>query len=133
MDFRSEYPIEGSYEGKSFLIAEDEEINYLFLEELLKPTGAILYWAANGAEALQLLEDHPEIELILMDIKMPVMNGYEATQIIRKKDLKVKIIATTAYAFVEDREKVLNAGCDGYISKPINIQLLMSEIRKLLR
>ncbi len=133
MDFRSEYPIEGAYEGKSFLIAEDEEINYLFLEELLKPTNAKLYWAANGVEAVQQLEEHPEIDLILMDIKMPVMNGYEATQIIRKKNLKVKIIATTAYAFVEDREKVLSAGCDSYISKPINIQLLMSEIRKLLR
>ena len=132
MDFRADYPIDGAYLGKSFLIAEDEEINYLFLEELLKATGANLYWAANGAEALQQLEDHPEIELILMDIKMPVMNGYEATQVIRKKNIPVKIIATTAYAFVEDREKVLSAGCDAYISKPINIQLLMAEIRKLL-
>jgi len=133
MDFRADYPIEGAYKTKSFLIAEDEEINYLFLEELLKTTGAELYWAANGAEAVKQIEDHPEIDLILMDIKMPVMNGYEATQIIRKKNSKVKIIATTAYAFVEDREKVMSAGCDSYISKPINIQLLMAEIQKLLR
>jgi len=132
MELNKEFVFEGSCLGKSILIAEDEEINYLFLDELLRASKAIVFWAQNGQEAVDIMLQHPEIDLILMDIKMPKLSGYEATRIIKENNSTVKIIATTAYAFIEDKEKALSVGCDSYVSKPINVKVLVNEIRKAL-
>jgi len=113
---------------KTILIAEDEDYNYMFLEELLKKTGAIILWAKDGFEAIDICKQHAEIDLVLMDIKMPQMNGFEATKQIKQFRPKLHIIAQTAYAMIEDREKARVAGCDNYISKPIDKSELFTMI-----
>lgn len=101
------------------LVVEDDEINFLFLEAILAKNKIRIIRASNGTEAVEMCQKHPEIKLVLMDIKLPKMNGYEATRQIKKQNPGLPVIAQTAYAMLEDREKALAAGCDGYISKPI--------------
>jgi len=115
----------------NILIAEDVESNFLFLEEVLKKTEANVIWANNGEEAVKLFSTH-KIDLVLMDIQMPIMNGYEATGKIKKIDPSVPIISQTAYAMSEDREKSIEAGCDNYISKPIPSKDLLEMISHYL-
>ena len=79
-----------------------------------------LFIARTGLEAVKIVSDHPGIDLVLMDIRMPELNGYEATRRIREFNSKVVIIAQTAYGLAGDREKAIEAGCNDYISKPIN-------------
>ena len=119
-----------NWTGKTIIIAEDNEINYFLLHEVLSETNAILLWAKNGEEAISLFENN-EVDLILMDIKMPVMNGYEATKILKSK-YKVIIIAQTAHAMANDEQKSLEAGCDAYITKPIEQELLLHTINKYI-
>lgn len=116
-----------NWQGKVILVAEDEEINYLFLEEVLNRTGAKVIWAKNGIEAVQKYKEN-KVDLVLMDLKMPEMNGYESMQLLKEFKGKTRIIAQTAFAMSGEREEILEAGFDGYISKPIKI----SELLKLL-
>ena len=118
-----------NWQGKVILVAEDEEINYLFLEEVLSRTGAKVIWAKNGFEAIQKYHQN-DVDLILMDLKMPEMNGYESMQQIKDSKGKTKIIAQTAFAMSGEREEILEAGFDGYISKPIKISELLKLIEK---
>lgn len=115
----------------SILIAEDDPSNYLLFEILLKQD-YWLYHANNGIEAIKLFKQH-QPQLILMDIKMPEMDGFEATAQIRKLSKTIPIIAITAYAFPEDQERILNSGFDGYLSKPINSLELRRTIQDTLR
>ncbi len=119
-----------NWEGKTILIAEDEESNYRFLEMLLKNKGLTLLKAENGYEAIEIFNAHKNIDLILMDIKMPGMNGLEATMKIKKIDPKVPIIIQTAYAMQNDEKISHDAGCDDYISKPINKEKLLKLLNK---
>lgn len=120
--------------GASILIAEDDEINFFFLKTLLtRETGAKVLHASNGKEAIKKLKENPDIGLVLMDIKMPVMNGLEATKQIKSIKKDVPVIAITAYAMLGDEEKILAAGCDNYISKPINKKKLLEIINSYLR
>lgn len=121
-----------SWEHKKILIAEDEETNYLFIEAILEDTKAQLLWAKNGYDAVQVFSQQTDIDLILMDIKMPEMDGLTATRQIREKSATVPIIAQTAYAMSEDKTKCLSAGCDDYLTKPINHKVLLSTIEKYL-
>jgi two-component system cell cycle response regulator DivK len=120
------------FTGKKILIAEDERTNYLFLEALLKRTNAILIWAETGKTALEAVQKDSAIDLVLMDIKMPEMNGYEATHEIKKIRPQLPIIAQTAYALAGEKEKILSAGCDDYLSKPIMGKLLLEKIDNYL-
>ena len=120
-----------SWEYKTILIAEDEETNYLFIEAILEDTKATLIWAKNGQEAVAKFFEH-HIDLVLMDIKMPEMDGLTATRQIRMKSGSVPIIAQTAYAMSEDKNKCLNAGCNDYLTKPINHKLLLTTIDKFI-
>lgn len=120
------------WRNKVILIAEDEEVNYIFLDELLSSTGATLLWARDGAQAVELVNTIKKIDLVLMDIKMPVMNGYAATLEIRQINPKVPVVAQTAYAFSEDRQKAEAAGCNNFITKPINYKELMEILEKYL-
>jgi CheY-like chemotaxis protein len=119
-----------TWEFKKILIAEDEETNYLFIEAILEDTKATLIWAKNGVEAVEKFNE--DIDLILMDIKMPEMDGLTAAKKIREKSNSVPIIAQTAYAMSEDKNKCLNAGCNDYLTKPINHKLLLTTIDKFL-
>ncbi|MDQ1771418.1 response regulator [Labilibaculum sp. A4] len=116
--------IERNWSSKTILIAEDVESNFLFLEEVIRKTGAEVLWAKNGEDAIEMFNCN-KVDLILMDIQMPLMNGFEATKIIKKQNPKIPIISQTAYAMSEDRVKSLNAGCDDYIAKPIPSQKLL--------
>lgn len=122
----------GSLENKTLLVAEDEEMNIVYMKEILADTKANVLWAKNGEEAVKLAKENPSIDLILMDIKMPVMNGYEATQKIREFNKNVIIIAQTAYALTGEKEKTIEAGCNYYITKPIEIKILMNTIQGFL-
>ncbi len=117
---------------KTVLVAEDEETNYFLMVELLSSLNLNLIHARNGKEAVGICESDQQVDLVLMDIKMPVMDGYEATMIIKKLRPGLPVIAQTAYAFESDREKAINAGCDDYISKPFNRESLISVIKKHL-
>ena len=117
---------------KTILVVEDVESNFQLLSTYLKRTKVKIIWAMNGKEAVNIMESNTEIDLILMDMQMPVMNGYEATKIIKKKHPKIPIIAETAFALAGDREKILNAGCDDYVSKPINAKELYKKINTFI-
>lgn len=107
-------------ELKTILIAEDDDLNYLFFEHILKSRAETLIRAVTGKEAVEKYRNNRSIDLILMDIQMPEMNGYEATEQIRKFDRDVIIIAQTAYAMTGDKEKALRAGCNEHITKPVS-------------
>ena len=112
------------------LVAEDEEMNYIYMEELLSDMGMFVIHARNGQEAVNMCKSDKEIELVLMDIKMPKLNGLDATKVIKEFNPNLTIIAQTAYAMLEDREKALEAGCDDYITKPIDKENLLETLRK---
>ncbi len=116
----------------TILIAEDDVNSLMFLRTLLELDGLKILEAANGQEAVEAVKDHPEISLVLIDMKMPIMNGFEATRLIKQIRPKLPVIAQTAYAFAKDQDEALQAGCDDYISKPIKKQALMDKINKLL-
>lgn len=112
------------------LIAEDNENNYFLLHAMLEDSYELLH-AHDGLEAVSMFKEHNP-RLILMDISMPNMDGYEATKEIRKVSETVPIIAVTAYAFASDKERIMSIGFNGYISKPINPVKLESEIENAL-
>ena len=117
---------------KTILIAEDEESNCLLMKELLSSLHVDILHAINGKEAVDMCAADKKIDLVLMDIKMPVMNGFEATEKIRNFLPDLPIIATTAYAFETDREKALSIGCSDYISKPIGKDAFLEVVNKYL-
>jgi PAS domain S-box-containing protein len=114
------------------LIAEDDAPSELFLRRALKGIGRDFLHAGTGLAAVQLCSENPDIDLVLMDIKMPGIDGYEATRRIRAFNTGVVIIAQTAYGLTPDRNQALKAGCTDYISKPINISELITLIRQHL-
>ena len=112
------------------LIAEDNKNNFLLIEWVLKDEYQILR-ASDGDETLRLFEtEHPDV--ILMDVKMPVMDGIMATKIIREKNADIPIIALTAQAYESDRQMAFDAGCNGFISKPINVSDFRKELDEIL-
>jgi len=111
---------------KSILVVEDTPSNYKLIENYLKPTKIKIHWAQNGKDAIQLFKDIATIDLILMDIQLPGINGYEATKIIKAHNKNIPVIAQTAYALAGEKEYSLSEGCDDYISKPINQEALIN-------
>ena len=128
---------EKSIKGRHILLAEDNELNMKIAEFMLQNEGADVTKAWNGQEAVELFRnsEQGEFDVILMDIMMPVMNGYEATKRIRSLDRedakKIPIIAMTANAFTEDRIRAKEAGMDEHISKPVDVKLLVKVIHEL--
>ncbi|WP_443936834.1 PAS domain S-box protein [Pedobacter sp. MW01-1-1] len=118
-------------QGKKILVTDDNELNRLVASMLLLDYGATVLVAENGAIAIEMLE-REDFDLVLMDIQMPVMDGYLATKVIREKDEKIPVIALTASAIQGERERCLNAGMNDYISKPINETEFLKVIHKWL-
>ncbi len=119
--------------NEKILIVEDNEINMKLIKAILKTKGYVLVEAKDGEEALQaVVRERPD--LILMDIQIPKIDGLEATRRIRKMEElgNTLIIALTAHAMEGDREKILDAGCDGYIAKPIDTRTFPSEVEAIL-
>lgn len=123
---------EYNWTGKNILIAEDVEVNFRYLSTILADTKANILWAKNGKEAIDKTFDGSNIDIVLMDIQMPLIDGYEATAEIRKTKPSLPIIAQTAYALPHDNIKCFEVGCNDYISKPINANLLKQKIDTLL-
>ena len=116
------------------LVTEDNDINWEIISTLLEMNGIKSERATNGKEALELMEDENSkgrFDLIFMDIQMPVMNGLDATREIRKFNKDIPIIAMTADAFSENVTECLEAGMNGHIAKPIDMKLVLAEIRKI--
>ena len=128
-------PIEVSYNWKNkvILVVDDNESNYLFFESCIDKTQAQLLWAKDGMEAIQLCKNNPLIDLVLMDIQLPNLNGYEATIEIKKIRKDLPVLAQTAFAMNGEDENCFIAGCDAYISLPVQPKLLLKEIDRFLK
>ena len=121
-----------NWKGKKILIAEDVETNFILLKAVLEKTGAEIIWAENGMEAVKIFRRDREIDLILMDILMPVMDGFEATKAIRKFHSSVPIIAQTAYNFDWNAIQKEGLGFNDYLAKPIgHYDLILKSYRYL--
>ncbi len=121
-----------SFKGKSILIVEDDKLVCDYIRKVLGETGAVLKFASNGREALQMVKKKNGLDLILMDIRMPEMNGYEAARAIKELRTDIPIIAQTAYIFSHDEETSLQNGYDDYLPKPIRPRNLMHMLNKYL-
>jgi CheY-like chemotaxis protein len=120
------------WSGKKILVVEDEYSNFELVEAILFQTKVEIIHATNGKEAVDICRQKDDIDVVLMDMRMPVMNGYEATEIIKAEKKDLPIISLTAYAMAEDRQKSIMAGCDDYISKPIIPMKFIETINKFI-
>ncbi|MCD6201919.1 MAG: PAS domain S-box protein [Bacteroidales bacterium] len=117
---------------KKVLIAEDNESNFEYLKAILSVKKAVVIRAMNGLDVLEKVKTHENVDVVLMDIQMPELNGYEATRLLKKMYPDITVIAQTAFAMSEDRKKALDAGCDGYIAKPIQPHKLITLLEKFM-
>lgn len=122
-----------TWKDKVILVVEDDEVNYKFLEAVLQDTAATILHAGNGIQAVELCKSISKIDLVLMDIKMPEMDGFQATRKIREFNRKVPIIAQTAFVHESEQSKCLEAGCNDQITKPIEIKEFFEKIDKFLK
>jgi CheY-like chemotaxis protein len=122
---------EAVFQGKRILIVDDDVRNVFALTSVLERHGMKVRYAENGREALDLLNEDPEVDLVLMDIMMPELDGYEATKQIREQPQfeRLPVIALTAKAMKGDREKSIAAGASDYITKPVDTEQLLSLMR----
>ncbi len=129
---KSAYKSKLIWKGKTILIAEDEDTNFTFIDTLLKQTSAAIIRAKDGAEAINMCKNNSGIDLVIMDIKLPKIDGLEATKQIKKFRKTLPVIAYTAYAMSVDEDTCLKAGCDAYICKPVKIASLLKLIHKYI-
>ena len=111
------------------LIVEDDEFSQKFLTTIISKISDTILYASTGGDAVEMCRNNPDIDLVLMDIRMPGMNGYDATRQIREFNKEVIIIAQTAFGLAGDRDKSIEAGCTDYISKPIKGEKLTEMIQ----
>lgn len=119
--------------GQKILIAEDDENSFYLLEYILHEHDAEIIHTWNGEDTIHVLKNNPDVSLILMDIRMPGMNGLESAKKIREFNTTVPIIAQTAMFDKDDKNKVLEAGCNDMILKPIDKKLILSKIKEHLQ
>ena len=112
------------------LIAEDDESNRFYLETVLKKANYLVHAVLNGKEAVHYCLKHPEIRLVLMDIRMPVLDGMEATREIKLFRKELPVIAITAFAMNGDEKRAREAGCDDYLIKPLNKSTLLERVAR---
>lgn len=122
----SSYPFD--FKEHTILIAEDIDFSFLYIEAVLRRTGVKILWAQNGKEAIEHIKSNLDIDIVLMDMHMPVMNGYEATSIISDLRPGLPIIAQTAFVLPDDVKKCYAAGCTGYLAKPIRKEQLLNTL-----
>lgn len=125
---------DGNYlwEGRTVLIVEDNETSNIYFEAALRKTKSKLIWAKNGLEAVDIVKNQPSIDLILMDINMPKMDGIEATRIIKKSNPEIIIVVQTAFILSGEERMCQEAGCDEFITKPIRLKYLLDTINRYL-
>jgi CheY-like chemotaxis protein len=120
------------WSNKTILVAEDVAANYMLIEAVLGMTKATIIWAQNGKQAVEACLQNERIDLVLMDIRMPEMDGIDATREIKKLRANLPIIAQTAFSYNGEDEKIRQAGCIKVITKPISPQTLLSSITEHL-
>ena len=126
-------PSKRNFEGATILIVEDVNSNFLLLEAILRNTGVDLLHAWNGKQALEMLDEYPEIDICLMDLKMPIMDGFEAIEKIRKTgNNKLPVIALTAFSEMFQKKNALEKGFCMYMAKPLNRKVLIENIATCL-
>jgi signal transduction histidine kinase/CheY-like chemotaxis protein len=121
-----------NWAGKTVLLVEDDQPSYVFLKCLVESTNAYLLWAKTGKEALDLIKKVPNIDLLLMDIKLPDIDGITIVKQIRSEGSLIPVIAQTAFALTPDREKALESGCNEYMTKPLHKEKLFELMSKYL-
>jgi len=121
-----------SWEGKTILIAEDNEPSNIYFEAALRKTKANLLWAKNGVDTVEIVKENDSIDLILMDINMPKMDGIEATKIIKSLYPGIIIVVQTAFILSGEERLCQDAGCDEFITKPIRLRYLLDTINRYL-
>jgi two-component system, cell cycle response regulator DivK len=124
--------MEYNFIRKTILIAEDEEVNRYFFEKALKKTQANLFFVRDGKEAIEMIQENTEIDLVLMDVRLPRMDGIEATARIKEINPEMPIIIQTANALPSVYESAKKSGCNEFITKPINIDVLLIILHKYL-
>lgn len=124
--------MEYNFLGKTILIAEDDELSRYFFEKALKKTRANLFFVNDGIKALEMIRENSEIDLVLMDIRLPKMDGIDATLKIKELNPELPVIIQTAYAIESAHDEAFKSGCDEFITKPIKIETLLSILRKHL-
>lgn len=117
--------------SKIVLIAEDDQMNFVVLQRILKKMNPTIIWAKNGAEAVEMINSNPLVDFILMDVKMPEMDGIEATRLIKAQHPEIPIIMQTAHSLETERNACYAAGCDGFITKPIRVPDLKDALSKI--
>lgn len=117
----------------TMLIAEDDIISFELYKARLEELDLNLIHAKNGKMAVELLKENPDVNLILMDIRMPVLNGYEATKQIREFNKTVPIIAQTAFAMIPEQKNILESGFTDFLSKPVEEEILFGMIKKYMK
>ncbi len=117
---------------KQILVVEDDKASYMLIKEYLRPLNIEIHHVNDGTDAINFIKGNPEVRLILMDIKLPLIDGYEATKVIKQINPGIPIIAQTAYAMTGDREKAFSAGCDDYITKPLDLKKLQELVKLYL-
>lgn len=121
-----------NWSDKKILLVEDEDANHIFIAAALKRTKVDLLWAKDGREAVDMCREMDDIDLVLMDIRLPELDGYEATRQIKTFRPNLPIVAQTAYVMSNEKGKVLQAGCNDLITKPIRLKVLLSVCSKYL-
>ena len=116
------------WKSKNILVVEDDESSAYLLGTFLRETGASISFTTDGNEAVDYVRQHPETDLVLMDIQLPVKDGFTATREIKSFAQDVVVIAQTAYAFSTDHLEAKRAGCDAYLTKPLNMSLLLDKM-----
>ena len=120
-----------NWKDKVILVVEDIDTNKIFFDAALRKTNAKILWAIDGKEAVEMFSQN-KIDLVLMDLQLPIMDGYTATREIKKLNPDIPIVAQTAHVMSGEREKCMEAGCDDYLAKPIRLQILMDTLSRFL-
>jgi CheY-like chemotaxis protein len=124
--------MEYNFIGKTILIAEDEAVSRFLFEKALKKTNANLFFVKNGVEAVEMIKENTEIDAVIMDIRLPLMDGLEATTKIKELIPEMPVIIQSAYAMQSTREEALESGCDDFITKPIKVETLLAILHRHL-
>jgi len=124
--------MEYNFVGKTILVVEDEGVNQFFFEKALKKTRANLFFVNDGLEAIEMIQENSEIDLVLMDVRLPRMNGIEATAKIKEINPEMPVIIQTANSLPTVYDSAVESGCNEFITKPIKIEILLSILKKHL-
>jgi len=124
--------MEYNFVGKTILVVEDEGVNQFFFEKALKKTRANLFFVNDGLEAIEMIQKNSEIDLVLMDVRLPRMNGIEATAKIKEINPEMPVIVQTANSLPAVYDSAIASGCNEFITKPIKIEILLSILKKHL-